>query len=192
MAIQPIELHKTHRLFGPGPTTLVSAKADGEEGVMAAAWVVPFEFDKLVLILDSGSYTRGLIERSGYFAVQVPTVRQAELVLQLGSESKADNPDKLRETSLFYQEGYDVPLVEGAAGWVICRLIGDEANRERYDLLMGQVVAAWSDDRILRDGHWQIDEVPEELRTLHYVAGGQFYVFGKGLKFDKMLALEEE
>lgn len=192
MAIQPIELHKTHRLFGFGPTTLVSAKADGQEDVMAAAWVMPMAFDQLVLCIDSASYTRSLIERSGIFAVQVPVVQQAELVLQLGTETKAETPDKLRHTPLFYQEGYDVPLVEGAAAWVICRLLEGKEAREEHDLLFGQVIAAWSDDRIFRHGHWELEEAPEELRTLHYVAGGQFYFLGSGRKYDKLLLLEEE
>lgn len=80
---------------------------------MAAAWVMPFEYDKLVLILDSASYTRGLIERSGLFAVQVPVVQQAELVLQLGSESKADHPDKLRDTPLSTRRAMMCPWSKG-------------------------------------------------------------------------------
>jgi hypothetical protein len=33
----------------------------------------------------------------------------------------------------------------------------------------------WSDDRVFRNGHWIFDDAPDELRTVHYVAGGQFY-----------------
>lgn len=28
------------------------------------------------------------------------------------------------------------------------------------------------------------DDAPDELRTVHYVAGGQFYAIGKGTKFN--------
>ncbi len=47
---------------------------------------------------------------------------------------------------------------------------------------MGDIVAASSDDRVFRNGHWIFDDAPDELRTVHYVAGGQFYAIGKGSK----------
>ncbi|GJH40025.1 flavin reductase [Capnocytophaga sp. HP1101] len=189
MSIQAVETQKVHRLFNVGPTTMVSAKHDGVANVMSVAWVTPLEYDRLMLIISYENFTRKLIEKNGYFAVQVPVAQQAELVLKVGTISKNDHPDKIDNVPLFYQEGYDVPLVEGCAAWVICKLIDEPEVREKYDLVMGQVVAAWSDDRIFRKGHYEFDEVPDELRTLHYVAGGQFYTIGKGMKFDKGLEL---
>ncbi|MXG38072.1 flavin reductase, partial [Escherichia coli] len=38
MSIQPVELNKAYRLLQVGPTTMISAKNDGIENVMAAAW----------------------------------------------------------------------------------------------------------------------------------------------------------
>ena len=49
---------------------------------------------------------------------------------------------------------------------------------------MGEIVAAWADDRVFDGKHWLFDTAPDELRTVHYVAGGQFYAIGKGTKFD--------
>ena len=49
---------------------------------------------------------------------------------------------------------------------------------------MGEIVAAWADDRVFDGRQWTFDEAPDELRTVHYVAGGQFYAMGKGTKFD--------
>ena len=56
--------------------------------------------------------------------------------------------------------------------------------QQQHNLFMGDIVAAWSDDRVFRNGHWIFDDAPDELRTVHYVAGGQFYAIGKGSKFD--------
>ena len=52
--------------------------------------------------------------------------------------------------------------------------------QQQHNLFMGDIVAAWSDDRVFRNGHWIFDDAPDELRTVHYVAGGQFYAIGKG------------
>ena len=45
---------------------------------------------------------------------------------------------------------------------------------QAYDLFIGQVEAAWADERVFLQVRWHFDEAPDELRTLHHVAGGQF------------------
>ncbi len=39
MSVQPVELRKAYRLLQVGSTTMISAKYDGVENVMSAAWV---------------------------------------------------------------------------------------------------------------------------------------------------------
>lgn len=107
-----------------------------------------------------------------------------ETVLFLGEHSSNTMKNKLKNIPVFYKEGFDIPLVEGAVGWLICKVIPNEQNQEVHDLFMGEIVAAWSDDRVFKDGHWIFDDAPEDLRTVHYVAGGQFYQIGTGTKFN--------
>ena len=187
VAIKPVEIEKFYRLVNHGPTALISAKADGIENVMSASWVCALDFApkaKMMIVLDKIAYTRELVEKSGYFAVQIPVATQAELVLDLG-ESLKDVPTKLDNIPLFYQEGFDLPLVEGCAAWIICKLISEPHNHEEHDLFIGEVVGAWADDRIFEDGHWKFDEASDDLKTLHYIAGGQFYQIGKGINLTK-------
>lgn len=187
MAIKPVEIEKFYRLVNHGPTAMISAKAKGVENVMSASWVCALDFApkaKMMIVVDKAAFTRQLIEQSGYFAVQVPTVAQAELVLDMG-ESRKDNPNKLANVPLFYQDGFDLPLVEGCAGWIVCKLIPEPHNHEQHDLFIGEVVGAWADDRVFENGHWKFDDVADELKTLHYVAGGQFYQIGKGFNLKR-------
>lgn len=189
MAIQSIPLEKAYRLLNHGPTVLVSAKHQSTENVMAASWACALEFSpaKVTVVLDKMTFTRSLVEQSGWFALQVPVVQQAQIVVDVGSESLKDHPNKLNEfgVRLFYQDGFQTPLVEGCVAWLMCKLIPEQHNQEAHDLFIGEVVSAWSDDRVFKDGHWQFDDVPTELKTLHYIAGGQFYVIGQGLKVNK-------
>ncbi len=56
-------------------------------------------------------------------------------------------------------------------------------NEKEVQLVHGEIVGAWSDDRVFQK--WALDffdDAPDELRTVHYVAGGQFYAIGKGTK----------
>ena len=180
--IQTVELAKAYRLLNHGPTVLVSAKYEQEINVMSAAWACALELvpAKVSVVLDKSTKTRQLIEQSGYFVLQVPTLKQLKLVQQLGSISQFDDPDKLAHchAPLFQFNGYDLPVVEACAAWLICELIPEPHNQQVHDLFIGKVVAAFADDRVFRDGHWYYHEVGSEWKSLHHVAGGHYYTIG--------------
>lgn len=182
MFLQPVPLEKSFRLINHGPTVMVSAKHGGVENVMSASWACALDFSpaRVTVVIDKSTFTRPLIEGSGQFALQVPFASQAQLVMAMG-ESRKHNQEKIHQAGakLFYQDGFDVPLVQGCAAYLVCRLLPEPHNQQAYDLFIGEVLAAWADERVFRQGHWHFDDVDDSLKTLHYVAGGQFYLTGK-------------
>ena len=182
---QSVPLDKAYRLLNHGPTVLVSAVHAGECNVMAAAWACALDFNppKVTVVLDKATRTRGLVEGSGRFALQLPTVPQAALTVELGTVSALQQPDKLAQSGvpLFAAPGTGTPLVQGCAAWLDCRLIPEPHNQQAYDLFIGEVTSAWADSRVFTNGHWQFENAPPELRTLHYVAGGHFYATGEAI-----------
>lgn len=183
--ITPVPLDKAYRLINHGPTVLVSAHHDGVDNVMAAAWACALDFapPKLTVVLDKTTRTRDLVERSGRFVIQVPTAAQLTLTHTLGTHSLRDEADKLERSGvqLFRLPGSELPFVDGCAAWLQCRLIVEPHNQATYDLFIGEVVAAWSDARVFRDGHWHFESADPALRSLHYVAGGHFLATGESL-----------
>lgn len=181
--IVPVALEKAYRLLNHGPTVLVSATHGGIDNVMAAAWSCALDFSppKVTLVLDKATRTRDLVEGSGYFALQVPNLGQVQLTYDVGNVSLADAPDKLKQCGieLFHVEGQDTPLVSGCSAWLICKVIPEPHIQQTYDLFIGEVVDAWADDRVFRNGHWEFDQADPSLRSLHYIAGGQFYAIGE-------------
>lgn len=181
--IVPVALEKAYRLLNHGPTVLVSATHGGIDNVMAAAWSCALDFSppKVTLVLDKATRTRELVEGSGYFALQVPNLGQVQLTYDVGNVSLADAPDKLKQCGieLFHVEGQDTPLVSGCSAWLICKVIPEPHIQQTYDLFIGEVVDAWADDRVFRNGHWEFDQADPSLRSLHYIAGGQFYAIGE-------------
>ncbi|MGA9609053.1 MAG: flavin reductase family protein [Rouxiella badensis] len=181
--ITGVPLEKSYRLINHGPTILVSARHEGVENVMAAAWACGLDFSppKLTVVIDKKAKTRELMEKSGLFVIQVPTVVQAPMTLQLGTETLAQQPDKLVRAGvkLFEFEGFDLPFVEGCSAWLACRLIPEPHNQQTYDLYIGEIIGAWADSRVFKDGHWLFETAAPELRSLHYVAGGHFYAIGE-------------
>ncbi|ELY4663696.1 flavin reductase family protein [Cronobacter muytjensii] len=179
----PVPLEKAYRLINHGPTVLVSARHDGVENVMAAAWACGLDFapPKVTVVIDKIARTRELLERSGTFVLQVPTVAQREMTYQLGTLSLYNEPEKLRlaGAELLEMEGVDAPLVAGCSAWLACKLIPEPHNQQQYDLFIGEVTAAWADTRVFREGRWRFEDAPAELRSLHHVAGGHFYAIGE-------------
>lgn len=181
----PVPLDKSYRLLNHGPTVIVSAQHAGERNAMSAAWACALDFapPKISVVLDKATRTRALVEGSGLFALQLPTVPQAALTVGIGTDSAATEAHKLAKhgVQLFDAPGFDVPLVAGCAAWLVCRLIPEPHNQQSYDLFIAEVVAAWADERVFRNGHWEFGSAPAALRTLHYVAGGQFFAIGESV-----------
>ena len=181
----PVPLDKAYRLLNHGPTVIVSAQHAGERNAMSAAWACALDLvpPKVTVVLDKATRTRALVEASGLFALQLPTVPQAAMTVGIGTDSATTVPDKLARhgVPLFDAPGFELPLVQGCTAWLVCRLIPEPHNQQTYDLFIGEVIAAWADDRVFRNGHWEFETAPAELRTLHYVAGGQFYAIGESV-----------
>ena len=87
MSVQPVELSKAYRLLQVGSTTMISAKYNGVENVMSAAWVGLAGERKVVAYIGPQAFTRQLVEKSGYFVVQIPVVSQMATVLYAGRTS---------------------------------------------------------------------------------------------------------
>ncbi|MCF3195224.1 flavin reductase family protein [Pseudomonas bubulae] len=186
--IAAVPLDKAYRLLNHGPTILVSARHAGVQNVMAAAWACALDFapPKLTVVLDKNVKTRELVENSGIFVIQVPTVAQIKLTSQVGSVSLADDAQKLEHCAvpLFEMAGHDLPFVEGCSAWLACKLIPEPHNQQTYDLFIGEVVAAWADTRVFSEGHWHFETADPALRSLHYIAGGHYYAIGQALDVD--------
>ncbi|WPG38906.1 flavin reductase family protein [Variovorax sp. EBFNA2] len=186
---RPVPLNKAYRLLNHGPTVLVSAAHDGRRNIMAAAWAMPLDFDppKVAVVLDKSTWTRVLLEGAGTFALQVPTRAQLDLTDALGNSSgleitERDGSDKFAAYGLstFAGDATGAPLLEGCAAWLECRLLPEPPIQQRYDLFLGEVIAAQADARVFSEGRWHF-EGHDDLRTLHHVAGGHFIVDGEAV-----------
>ena len=181
-----VDLAKVYRLLNHGPTVLVSAAHGTQRNIMAAAWAMPLDFapPKVAVVLDKATWTRRLLEASGEFALQVPTVSQVDITQALGSSSgltmlEQQGIDKFAAYGLqtFAGSVVGAPLLEGCAAWLECRLLPEPAIQAGYDLFLGEVVAAHADSRVFSEGRWHFTG-HDSLRTIHHVAGGHFLVDG--------------
>lgn len=171
-----------YKLINHGPTTLITSAHQGRSNVMAAAWVTPLDTDppRRMAVVSAETFTRELVEKSGEFVVNLPTVKQAEATYRAG-KLEGRKADKIRLLGLQTAPAAVVgaPLVEGCVGWIECRLRDEPAVRTGYDLLIGDVVAAWADDAAFVDGEWRFEG---EARTLHHLTKGTFLAIGERIE----------
>jgi flavin reductase (DIM6/NTAB) family NADH-FMN oxidoreductase RutF len=178
-------LPKAYRLINHGPTVLVTSAHAGRRNVMAAAWNMALDFDppKVCVVIDKTTFTRELVEASGEFVLNLPCRAQAALTFAVGNASARElAQDKFEQHGLVTAPAATVaaPLIEGCVGWLECRVVPEPHNQQRYDLFIGEVTAAWADERVFAHGHWlYADHSDPLLRTLHYVAGGHFLATGE-------------
>ncbi|HYD59826.1 MAG TPA: flavin reductase family protein [Noviherbaspirillum sp.] len=182
----PVDLAKAYRLLNHGPTVLVTSAHGSASNVMAAAWSMPLDFSppKVAVVIDRNTRTRQLVEASGEFALNVPSREMAGATLAVGSASGREI-DKFQTHALdtFAGEKIGAPLLEGCLGWLECRVIPEPHIQERYDLFLGEVVAAWADPAVFRNGHWIFEG--DSPRSIHYIAGGHFFETGDAFDVKK-------
>lgn len=179
----PVELPKAHRLLNHGPTTLVAVEHDGRRNVMAAAWVMPLDFDppKFAAVIAAGTHTRRLVETSGRCILSLPTTAQVDLAYAVGTCSGAE-VDKFAVHGIRSEPASTVtgPLIAGCAAWLECRVLADPRLAADHDLFVLECLAAWVEDSLWQDGAWRFQEGGP--RTIHHVKGGLFLASGEPLQ----------
>ncbi len=178
-----VPLRRAYKLINHGPTTLITSEASGRRNVMTAAWVMAIDYDpaRLVAVIAADTLTRKLVDESGEFVVNVPTVKLLDAVYAIGQVS-GEETDKFDEHALVTSPASIVraPLLEGCAAWLECRVIPEPEIREKYDLYVADVVAAWADDASFVEGVWRF--ATDADRTLHHLSAGAFVTSGDIVK----------
>ena len=194
-SVRPVALAHAYRLLNTGASVLIATAHDGQRNLMACAWNMPLDFlpAKLAVCIDKNTFTRGLLEASGEFAVAVPSAAQAALMATVGTVSGRDSPghDKFKTYGIahFAASQIGAPLVTGCIGWLECRVIPTPAVQDAHDLFIAEVVAAWADERGFVDGKFRpLDDTPAEWRTLHHLGAGNFVVPGRQLHAEALNA----
>lgn len=184
---KPVTPDKVYRLLNHGPTVLVTSAHNGKRNIMAAAWVCALDFDppKITAVIDRKTYTRELMELEGTFAINIPCVAQLDMVRKVGTTTGRDfsGTDKFAKFGIetFAAQQITAPLVSGCVGWLECRITPEPHNQSSYDLFVAEVVAAYADERVFSDGMWHF-EGHDELRTIHHLAGGEFFITGAAIR----------
>ena len=101
----------------------------------------------------------------------------------LGTNSKNSLSSKIEDSKIeFYKvDGCRFPLPKGCVAWAVCKVLPETEIQKKYDLFLGQIVQAFYDERVIKDGHPQFENLDADFSILPNFGGAMFYRLGKRL-----------
>jgi flavin reductase (DIM6/NTAB) family NADH-FMN oxidoreductase RutF len=124
--------------------------------------------------IDSGHKTMENIRKTGAFGLNIPTVRELDLVRYCGSVSGHEG-DKLGPRGIRTFQGTaiaELPLLDACAGWLECRPV-EVAGASTHDIVVARVLGASARTGALRgDWSWNAQQFP----VVHHLGGKRFIV----------------
>ncbi|MEM2212695.1 MAG: flavin reductase family protein [Candidatus Nezhaarchaeales archaeon] len=170
------------RLLHPRNVVIVTcAGMDGRPNAITLAWVTPTSFNPPMVALSIAPqrYSHRLIEETGEFVVNVPTVELMDQAYLIGSVSGRDT-DKLKLTGLTLLPAKTVkpPIVKECIAHLECKTVNKVVTGD-HDLFIGVVLAAYVDEDVFKDRLLN----PTKAKTLlHYGLDAFTTISGEVLK----------
>jgi flavin reductase (DIM6/NTAB) family NADH-FMN oxidoreductase RutF len=134
------EIKEALHLMPYGFYSITSRNGD-EVNAMVANWVMQASFEPrlIALALQKTSYSHGVIEAGQVFAVNIFNKADAEAIKPF-TKSRYKKPDKMENVN--YTEGPETgcPILEAAAAYLECRVVGKLDVDGDHDLVVGEVV----------------------------------------------------
>jgi len=167
-----VEFSSAYRLLHPMHTVLVSCIGkNGKPNVLPLAWAMPTSRDPALVAISVGlnRYSHGLIEETGEFVVNLPTVDIVKETLACGRTSGRDH-DKFSETGLTPMPARKVKalIVKECIAHLECKLHSQFKTGD-HTIFIGEIVDAYADEGVFTDKY----DV-EKARMLFHLGGNVF------------------
>jgi len=174
----------------PLPTTLVGANVKGKPNFITIAHVGIVNPQAITLGVNKIHYTNAGIKENGTFSVNIPSENLVKETDYCGLVS-GKTIDKSKLFKVFYGKLETAPMIEECPVTMECKLI-KTVDFPNHDLFIGEVVATYCDESVVKDGEVDMDKVQPILFIMHdhgyYKLGTQFakaWSVGKELKEDE-------
>jgi flavin reductase (DIM6/NTAB) family NADH-FMN oxidoreductase RutF len=100
---------------------------------------VSFEPQHIVIGLQESSYTFGLIQKSGKFALNIFR-KEDQDVIKAFTKSRAKNPDKFKNANYIDGPITGVPVLDEAAAYLECEVVETVSTGSGHSVIVAKVV----------------------------------------------------
>jgi flavin reductase (DIM6/NTAB) family NADH-FMN oxidoreductase RutF len=167
-----VEFSSAYRLMHPMHTILVSCVGKtGQPNVLPLAWAMPTSREPPLVAVSIGlnRYSHGLIEESGEFVINLPTVDIVNETLICGRTS-GKTSDKFAETGLTPLPARKVkaPIIKECIAHLECK-VHSQFQTGDHTIFVGKVIVAYANKGVFTDKY----DV-EKARMLYHLGGDIF------------------
>ncbi|MBM3252614.1 MAG: flavin reductase family protein [Candidatus Omnitrophica bacterium] len=177
---QEVALNKANRLINSGQVILVSCCYKDKTNIITLAWNSPFSHNPPLLGISIAKthLSCDLIEKSGEFVVNVPSLELLEKVVFCGTHHGYD-VDKFKEASLTPTKAkclIRTPLIDECIGHLEC-LVRDIRDVGDHVLFVGEPIYASAQDSLFNET-WNI----EKVKLIYHLGANNFTSSDKLIK----------
>ena len=150
----------------PMPCSLVGVNVGGKPNYLTVAWfsMVNLKPPHLMIALGKGHYTNPGIKENGTFSVNIPSVAMADVTDYCGLVS-GKKYDKATKFETYYGQLKTAPMIKECPYNLECKLV-KTVDLPVDELFVGEVVAAYSDDRFLTNGKADLTKIKPVLLSM--------------------------
>jgi flavin reductase (DIM6/NTAB) family NADH-FMN oxidoreductase RutF len=143
----------------PEPQTILGTMLDGRPNFMAMAWVTRVNYDPCIMAMavnKKHASHRAVLE-TGQYSINIPSVDMVAVTDYAGLVS-GNRADKSGLFEVHFGKLENAPLIRA------CPLAMEFRLKDRFamsndTLFIGELAAAWTEERFLTDGHVDVEKV---------------------------------
>ena len=169
----PVNINSAYRLLHPMHTVLVScAGKGGKPNVTTLAWAMPTSQNPplLAVSIAPGRHSHTLIEESGEFIVNIPTLEIIHAVYACGSLT-GRSFDKFKRANLTQIPGKKVkaPAIRECVAHIECEVDGQMVTGD-HTIFVGKILEAYTDMGVFTEAGYDL----KRARMLYHAGGNNF------------------
>lgn len=151
----------------PMPTTLVGANVGGKPNFLTIAYcgIVNHNPPAISIALSKRHYTNPGIRENKTFSVNIPSVEMVKITDYCGLVS-GKNVDKSQLFDVFYGKLETAPMIKECPLNMECKLV-QTLEFTVDEVFIGEIVAAYADERYLTDGLPDIKKINPIVFSMH-------------------------
>jgi flavin reductase (DIM6/NTAB) family NADH-FMN oxidoreductase RutF len=165
-----------NNFFIPMPVVLVGTKVDGKDNFMTVGWCARANANPPMILCGIGNhhYTPKGIMATKTFSVNIPSTDLLEKTDYCGLVS-GQKADKSQVFEVFYGSLKTAPMIKECPVSLECRLV-QTVPLPTNSLYIGEIVGAYADGRVLREGKPDFSEIDPLFLTM---PDNRYWALGK-------------
>jgi len=168
-----VNIASAYRLLHPMHIVLISCVGKaGKPNITTVAWAMPTSINPplLAISLAPGRHSHTLIEESGEFIVNIPTMEILQAVYACGSLT-GRSFDKFKKTSLTQMPAKKVkaPAIRECIAHLECEVDGQLTTGD-HTIFVGKILEAYADTGIFTESGYDL----KKARVLYHAGGNNF------------------